>query len=259
MLEINKVYNEDCIGQNGMCLIEDKSVDMILCDLPYGNGKTACSWDVIIPFDKLWEQYTRIIKPLGAIVLFASQPFTTDLISSNRKWFKYCWVWNKQKAGNFATAKYNPLRVTEDIVVFGNGKIKYNPQMEKALEENKRPRGKAYKQTKDTLSDFSGGEFKTSEYHNEDLRYPQNIINIKSTEKECNQIHRVHPTQKPIALCEYLVKTYTNENDLVLDNCMGSFTTAVSCINTNRNFIGFELDEEYYKLGQKRLEDLDTV
>jgi len=122
--------------------------------------------------------------------------------------------------------------------------------------KNKRPRGKAYKQTKDTLSDFSGGEFKTSEYHNEDLRYPQNIINIKSTEKECNQIHIIHPTQKPIALFEYLIKTYTNENDLVLDNCMGSFTTAVACENLNRNYIGFENDDKYYELGMKRLEEL---
>ena len=257
MLDINRIYNGDCLEV--MKDIDDKSIDMILCDLPYGNNKTACGWDTVIPFEPLWKEYKRIIKENCPIVLFASQPFTTDLISSNRSWYKYCWVWNKQKAGNFATAKYNPLRITEDIVVFGNGKIKYNPQMEKAKEENKRPRNKSYKQVKDTMGDFLSGEFKPSKNHNEDLRYPTNIINIKSTEGECNQIHRIHPTQKPVLLAEYLINTYTDEGYLVLDNCIGSGTTAVACINTKRNYIGIEKDTIYCGIAEKRILDKEKI
>jgi len=231
--------------RQGDCLeimkeIPSKSIDLILCDLPYGT--TICKWDVIIPFDKLWEQYNRIIKDNCAIVLTASQPFTTKLINSNIKNFKYCWVWEKSRNSNPSLCKHQPLRYTEDIVIF-NAKRVYNPIMEK---------GKSYKTSKG-----AGGRFAGNKVNKKELlikinhgRYPKNIIRIKS--EYPNSI--VHPTQKPIKLMEYLIKTYSNENDLVLDNCMGSGTTGVACKNLERNFIGIELDEKYFNIAKKRIE-----
>ena len=251
ILEINQVYNENCIGENGMCLIDDKSVDMILCDLPF--NKTANKWDVIIPFDKLWEQYNRIIKNNGAIVLFAMQPFASMLIMSNIDMFKYERVWCKDKPTGFQIAKIKPLTKHENILIFGRGKILYNPQFEES-----KPMNTVYKRGGDKSSSVACGisRINTKE---EDLnttkRYPTtllyaNTVNNNSKEK------LPHPTQKPVNLFENLIKTYSNEGDLVLDNCMGSFTTAVACINTNRNYIGFEMDKGYYDLGCKRVEDL---
>ena len=205
----------DCL--EGMKLIPDKSVDMILCDLPYGT--TACKWDTIIPFEPLWQQYKRIIKDNGAIVLTASQPFTSALVMSNIKNFKYCWYWNKTVAGNPLIAKYRPMGIFEDVCIFGKNKINYYPIMEDAKQKNIRPLSKSKKKT-DLLNGIKSGEFRPSDNYNPLKRFPKNEIIISSRNKECNQLNRNHPTQKPVALLEYLIKTYTNEDMLVLDNCI---------------------------------------
>src|SRR5699024_1437034 len=240
-MELNKIYNEDCLV--GMKKIPDKSVDMVLCDLPYGT--TACKWDTIIPFDPLWEQYERVIKDNGAIVLTASQPFTTKLINSNIKNFKYTCVWTKKKSSTALHTKIQPVKIHEDIVVYYKKKPLYKPQMTKG-----KPR-------KDPMSNISNGEAFDGRsvirgYNNsEGLYYPKSILEISNA----NQRNKIHPTQKPVELFEYLIKTYTNKGETVLDNCMGSGTTAIACINTNRNYIGFELDEEYYKASLERIKE----
>ena len=241
MLELNQIYNMDCL--EGMKLIDDKSIDMILCDLPYGT--TACKWDTIIPFEPLWEQYKRIIKDNGAIVLTASQPFTSALVMSNIDMFKYEWIWYKDKGGNIAVLKYQPSKVHESILVFSKTTHFYAPQMEKRLDKNKRnnkPRTNkvGIQNNKEFFIEHSKGM--------DDLKYPTSIKQFNVERKG------IHPTQKPVKLFEYLIKTYTNENELVLDNCMGSGTTAVACINTNRNYIGFELDKDYFESAQKRID-----
>lgn len=241
MLEINKIYNEDCL--EGMKKIDDKSIDMILCDLPYGT--TACKWDSVIPFDKLWEQYNRIIKDNGAICLFGSQPFTSKLINSNIEMFKYCWVWNKKKAGNIFLAKYQPMKIHEDIVVFSKKTHKYNPIK---VPRDKVKRSKNYG-TGETMGGNREKENKIYEYTDKN---PVSIIEVSNAVQK----GKLHPTQKPVALLEYLIKTYTKENELVLDNCMGSGSTAVACINTKRNYIGFELDENYFNIAKKRIKDI---
>ena len=239
-MELNKIYNEDCL--EGMKKIPDKSIDMILCDLPYGT--TACKWDTIIPFEPLWEQYERVIKDNGAIVLTASQPFTTKLIESNIDLFRNCWVWNKKISGNPLLAKHQPLKVHEDICVFSKKRHNYYPQMRKG-KMRKKGGGRS------KLFDMEMSAKYSDEY------YPISIIEFSNAKRG------VHPTQKPVALFEYLIKTYTNEGETVLDNCMGSGTTAIACINTNRNYIGFELDEGYYKASLERIEEhkkgIDTL
>ena len=230
-MELNKIYNEDCL--EGMKRIPDGSVDMILCDLPYGT--TACKWDTIIPFDLLWEQYERVIKDNGAIVLTASQPFTTKLIDSNIDLFRNCWVWNKKISGNPLLAKHQPLKVHEDICVFSKKRHNYYPQMRKG-KMRKKGGGRS------KLFDMEMSAKYSDEY------YPISIIEFSNAKRG------VHPTQKPVALFEYLIKTYTKEGETVLDNCMGSGTTAIAAINTNRNYIGFELDEGYYKASLDRIE-----
>ena len=246
------VFHGDCLEI--MRHIPDGSVDMILCDLPYGT--TACNWDTIIPFDKLWRQYERIIKDNGAIVLTASQPFTTILINSNLRSFKYCWYWDKLNAGSFVTAKYKPLSVIEDVCVFSKkgGKTKYFPIMEQAEEKNKRPRNKQHKRKEDNSNSMGSGVFKYSENHNEDLRYPKNKLVYNNRKGELNPINRLHPTQKPVSLFEYLILTYTKENEMVLDNCAGSGTTAIACINTNRNYILIEKEQKHFDIMIKRIE-----
>ncbi len=242
MIELNKTYNEDCL--EGMKRIPDKSVDMILCDLPYGT--TACKWDTIIPFEPLWEQYERVIRDNGAIVLTASQPFTSALIMSNIEMYHHCWVWNKRFAGNYAQAKRQPQRIHEDIIVFGNVP-KYYPQMTK--------RDVPIKKGKNKGAEMYGGisGLGREDYCNKvyDEKYPETILCYSSRDEK----RGLHPTQKPVALFEYLIRTYTNENETVLDNCMGSGTTAIACINTNRNFIGFELDPTYCALANQRIQD----
>jgi site-specific DNA-methyltransferase (adenine-specific) len=240
-LPINKIITGNCLEV--MKNIDDKSIDMILCDLPYGT--TACKWDTIIPFEPLWVCYKRIIKDNGAIVLTASQPFTTDVINSNRKNFKYLWVWNKKLSGSFQNAKYQPLRITEDVVVFGN-KINYYPQMRKG-----KPRYKGHREKSDNSnSNVCNGLRKNADYVFYDSYFPVNIIEIGNTDKRS----LVHPTQKPVALFEYLIKTYTNEGDLVLDNCIGSGTTAIAALRTGRNFIGIEKEQQYVDIANKRIE-----
>lgn len=231
--------------RQGDCLelmkdIPDKSIDMILCDLPYGT--TACKWDIVIPFDKLWEQYNRIIKDNGAIVLFGSEPFSSKLRISNMKNYRYDWIWKKTKFSNFLCLKKQPARNYENICVFYKKQPTYNPQMEKGepYKDNGRKIRKSNQQTfgvKTQLPVINNG-----------TRYPNSIIFFSNGNNK-----NVHPTQKPVALLEYLIKTYTNEGETVLDNCMGSGSTGVACINTNRNFIGIELEENYYKIACERI------
>jgi site-specific DNA-methyltransferase (adenine-specific) len=249
MIELNKIYNEDCL--EGMKRIPDKSIDMILCDLPYGT--TACKWDTIIPFEPLWEQYNRVIKDNGAIVLTATEPFASTLRMKNLNMYKHEWIWNKENAGNFINAKNHPLRVHENVLVFSNGKVNYYPIMTDADPKNIRPLG-VKKQKTDFMGKVSGGEFKPAKKYNPKKRYPKTILTYNARAKECNNVNRVHPTQKPVDLFEYLIKTYTNEGETVLDNCMGSGTTAIACINTNRNYIGFELDKHYCDIANERIQ-----
>lgn len=243
----NKVLNCDCLEY--MPLIADKSIDMILCDLPYGT--TACHWDTIIPFEPLWEHYKRIIKDNGAIVLTASQPFTSALVMSNVKMFKYEWVWEKKKFNSgFVHAKNKPLKKHENILVFSGGttvhkcqslnRMEYNPQ---GLLPTNKLRKKNTTHTDTSFAERKSHRDTLQEYTN----YPKSIISFDLEGKP------LHPTQKPVALFEYLIKTYTNEGDLVLDNCAGSFTTAVACNNLKRNWICVEKEEKYCLVGEDRL------
>ena len=239
-MEINSVHLGDCLEL--MKEIEDKSIDMILCDLPYGT--TACKWDTIIPFEPLWKQYKRIIKPNGAIVLTASQPFTSALVMSNPKMFRFSWVWDKKFAGNFALVKYQPMKTHEDILVFSAKPCLYNPQITKREQPIKAGANKC-------LSDSSKIAHAKKEYDDKiyENKEPISIINISSRSDKRGQ----HPTQKPVALFEYLIKTYTNEGYLVLDNCAGSGTTAIACLNTNRNYILMEKEQKYYDIINERI------
>ena len=247
-----QLFNGDCLEI--MKQISEKSVDMILCDLPYGT--TACKWDTVIPFDKLWEQYNRIIKDNGAIVLTASQPFTSALVMSNPKMFKYEWIWKKAVGSNFATTKYMPMKEHESVLVFAKSKTKYFPIMQERAESGKSRLNYGHSGSKtgeaNGTLDFKGF---TPETYNKNLRCPSSVQFFNNRES-CRGLH---PTQKPVALCEYLIKTYTNEGDLVLDNCMGSGTTGVACKNLNRDFIGIELDENYFKIAKQRIENTKKV
>ncbi len=234
-METNVCYQGDCLEV--MKGIEDKSIDMILCDLPYGT--TACKWDTIIPFEPLWEQYKRIIKDNRAIVLTASQPFTSALVMSNIKDFRYCWVWNKKKGGNIMNLKSQPYKVHEDVCVFSIKQHLYFPIMT----DQKERTGKTYSKGEANGIDNYGD---TRIYKQ---KYPKSILEISNAD----QRGKKHPTQKPVALFEYLIKTYTNEGDLVLDNCAGSGTTGVACKNTNRNFILIEQDEKYCEVIKERV------
>ena len=244
MIELNKIYKEDCL--EGMKKIPNGSIDMILCDLPYGT--TACKWDTIIPLKPLWEQYERVIKDNGAIVLTASQPFTSALIMSNIKMYRYNWVYEKNKSSNFMLAKKQPLKNFEDVCVFYKKQPTYIPQMEWVGVKDKR---KTINQKK-RYSELHGSEI-TSYSHSKDngWRYPKAVKLFNKADTR----NVVHPTQKPVARFEYLIRTYTNKGDTVLDNCMGSGTTAIACLNTERNFIGFELNEEYYNMSLKRISE----
>ena len=240
---INKIFNMDCIA--GMSMYPDKSIDMILCDLPY--GMTGCRWDSLIPFPELWQQYNRIIKDNGAIVLTASQPFTTKLISSNPKMFKYCWYWYKNMATGFANAKKQPLRCVEEVCVFYKHQPTYNPQGIIVLDKPIKRRGHKMPGHGDSVYRMDGSlshDTETCVVH-----YPRQLLEVK-----CER--GLHPTQKPVELFEYMVRTYTNPGELVLDNCIGSGTTAVACIRSGRNYTGFELDEHHYKTAIHRIQNL---
>jgi len=242
-MQINNIYNGDCLEL--MKEIQSGSIDMILCDLPYGT--TACKWDTIIPFSELWSQYKRVIKDNGAIVLFGSQPFTSALVMSNPKWFKCQWVWKKRKAGNFQLAKHQPLKITEEICVFGKNRVNYYP-IPSEISESTKSRYK-YKGggAVANLEHMSSKEYAHQYNFGKEHGYPKNILEFGQ------EVNSFHPTQKPVALLEYLIKTYTNEGDTVLDNCSGSGTTAIACINTNRNYICMEKDYEYYNKSIERI------
>ena len=233
---MDDVIHGDCLDVMGG--IPDGSIDMILCDLPYGT--TACKWDTIIPFEPLWEQYKRIIKDNGAIVLTASQPFTSALVMSNVKMFKYEWVWDKRLPSGFQIAKYRPMQRHENIVVFSDGTPKYNPIMT----EQKPRKGGGFK-VSSMSSPIKNVDEKLRNYTE---KYPQSILEFYKRDKEA-----VHPTQKPVALFEYLIRTYTDEGDTVLDNCAGSGTTGVACKNLKRNFILIEKDAGYCEIIKTRL------
>lgn len=231
--------------------ISDKSIDMILCDLPYGT--TACQWDVVIPFAPLWEQYKRIIKDDGAIVLFAGQPFSSALVMSNPKMFRHEWIYKKRCASNFAQAKYSPMKEHESVLVFGKGKVKYYPIMQERVGSGAdRVKYEFSEATRHKVGEFVGemnGEYNSRA---SELRYPSSVQEFNNRAKGDRGFH---PTQKPVALCEYLINTYTREGDIVLDNCMGSGSTGVACINTNREFVGMELDEKYFKIACERIDN----
>jgi site-specific DNA-methyltransferase (adenine-specific) len=233
-----KLLHGDCLEL--MKSIPNKSIDMILCDLPYGT--TACKWDVVIPFEPLWKEYKRIIKDRGCIALFGSEPFSSHLRMSNIKDYKYDWVWNKKKGGNIFLSKYQPNKITEIISIFNAGL--YFPIMEK---RDKIKTSKNY----GTGETMGGNRQKENKLYTYTHRYPKNIIEISNADQKGKQ----HPTAKPVSLLEYLIKTYTLENEAVLDNCMGSGSTGVACINTNRNFIGIEKDETYFKIAEKRIDE----
>ena len=290
-MKTNKIYLGDCLEL--MKQIPDGSIDMILCDLPYGT--TQCKWDTIIPLDKLWKEYNRVCKKNAAIVLTSAQPFTSALIMSNPKYFKYNWIWEKSKATGYLNAKKMPMRAHEDVCIFYRKPPTYNPQMvqgqpynkgtahrptsvygAQGLKEKTKKRKQIAKMIKDkdrldalklvrlemdkmnlswSIIDKTTSmieriieavkPLKTTVKNTTGLRYPRTVQYFKTAESEGKK-SVIHPTQKPIALFEYLIKTYTNEGDVVLDNCVGSGTTAVACINTKRKYIGMELDEEYY-------------
>lgn len=234
--------------RQGDCLqlmkeIPDSSVDMILCDLPY--EKSVCDWDKILPMNILWQEYNRVIKDNGAIILFGSEPFSSKLRLSNLKMYRYDWKWNKLNHSNPLLAKKQPLRVYEDILVFYKKQPIYNPQMKQ---------GKPYKKDYgyDKHNNSINGVVMKDNDNETGLRYPINIIEFPMSR---NNQERLHPCQKPITLLEYLIKTYTNEKEVVLDNCMGSGSTGVACINTNRSFIGIELDQKYFEIAKERIEN----
>lgn len=238
-----KVIHGDCLEK--MKLIPDGSIDAIITDPPYGT--TACKWDSVIPFEPMWEQLKRIIKPNGAIVLFGSQPFTSALIMSNVKMFKYCWVWEKDKATNHLNARIMPMRKTEDISVFCDGRATYNPQLVDKPAENIRPSTAKRKQA-DNYGTMTKESVRTIPV---DKSYPNEILKFRGCFGDKGK--SLHPTQKPVPLLEYLIKTYTNEGETVLDFTMGSGTTGVAWINTGRNFIGIEKDDKYFEIAKKRI------
>lgn len=265
----------------GNCLVEmkkiaDGSVDLILCDLPYGTtdrkgienkgDNRVLSWDTVIPLEQLWEQYRRVLKSTGAVVLTADQPFTSQLVLSNLEWFKYEWIWKKKRTTGFLHANARPMKETEDILVFSplgasgcskkaNKNMTYNPQglIEKKVKKknNAKRLGKFLHQP-----EHMGAGNKLlheTEYEQKYTNYPSEIIEFGLDRNV------VHPTQKPVELMEYLIRTYSNKGETILDNCMGSGTTGVACMNTNRNFIGIEMDENYYKIAEERIKNAVPV
>lgn len=252
ILDNSYIKQGDCLEL--MNDIPDGSVDMILCDLPYGQ-KSRNKWDIIIPFDSLWKQYSRIIKDNGAILLFGNGMFTADLMKSNPKMWRYNLIWQKTQPTGFLNAKRMPLRNHEDICVFSNSEHEdlclfykklptYNPQ--KTTGHVRKVSKAEHKINCKETTDY--GEHGLSTYDSTE-RYPKSVLTFpKDSQKSA-----LHPTQKPVALCEYLIKTYTNPGDVVLDNCMGSGTTCIAAMNTDRNYIGFELNDEYFKVAEKEL------
>jgi site-specific DNA-methyltransferase (adenine-specific) len=235
---LNQIIEGDCLEV--MKKLPDKSIDMILCDLPYGT--TACKWDTVIPFEPLWEQYERVIKDNGAIVLMAAQPFTSALVMSNPKGFKYEWVWDKVRPSGFQVAKYKPMQRHENVLVFTSKgeRVNYFPIMEL---RDKPVKGRVTSSSESSPLKYSDGKTRIYTHKN-----PQSIIVFPKPNRA------IHPTQKSTELFEYLIKTYTNEGEIVLDNCIGSGTTAIASLNTGRFFIGIEKEPKYVEIARKRLE-----
>ena len=247
----DSIINADCL--EAMKFIPDKSIDCIICDLPY--GVTACKWDVVIPFDLLWEQYKRIIKPNGAIVLFGSQPFTSALVMSNPTWFKYEWIWEKSNPANIACANIQPLKYHENIVVFYKEQPTYNRQM-----INRSELGRLRLKNKNNPIRFSGSDIQNEKGTKKDYdiaRYDENKKNPSTVLEIKVERGKIHPTQKPVKLIEYLAKTYTLENEIIVDNTAGSGTLAIACINTNRRYICIEKDPDYFEVMRDRIENHD--
>ena len=247
-----QLYNGDCLEV--MKDIPDNSVDMVLCDLPYGI--TRNKWDSIISLDKLWEQYKRITKENSAICLFADGMFMAKLMASNLKMWRYNLVWNKVLPSGFLNANRMPLRTTEEIVVFYNKQPIYNPQKTKGSPNHSK--GKAVNKTSDDESQTNNnyGKYTIIDNNKElgDMKHPTSLVVFSKPHPSVS----LHPTEKPVQLCEWIIKTYTNENMTVLDNCMGSGSTGVACVNTNRNFIGIELDENYFNIAKERIEQVQN-
>ena len=251
VLKIDTIYNQDCL--EGMKDIPDDSIDMILCDLPYGvlnKQNKHAQWDNILPFDTLWEQYLRIIKKNGAILLFGQGMFTAELMMSNKPMWRYNLIWEKDRPTGFLNANRMPLRCHEDICVFYSELPTYNPQKIPCMpSERNHPIGKGkHREINQQYGPFN----RVQDPIISDDKFPRSIIKINQ-EHKCDG--KSHPTQKPVALCEWLIKTYSNEGDLILDNCIGSGTTAVACINTNRHYLGFETNTEYYNRAIDRCKD----
>ena len=243
MLENNKIYLGDCLEV--MKNIKNKSIDMVLCDLPYGT--TACKWDSIVSFKSLWEQYERIIKGNGAIVLFGVEPFSSYLRLSNEKLYRYDWIWEKDRHANFLFANKMPLKKHEIVSVFYKHLPTYNPQMTEGKKNNSMfKKGVTYKTE---YKELMNQDVKMTEGKQDGLKFPSTVQFFKCIGKGKN----MHPTQKPVPLLEYLIRTYTNEDQIVVDNCMGVGSTPVACINTNRNYIGIEKNETYFNIAKERI------
>ncbi|MBR2520344.1 MAG: site-specific DNA-methyltransferase [Selenomonadaceae bacterium] len=245
-----EIFNEDCIS--GMSKLADGSVDSIICDPPFQS--TDCAWDKRIPIDEMWEQFNRVTKQNAAIVLFAQLPFAVDLINANRKMFRYEWIWSKPKACGFLNANRMPLRAHENILVFYRALPTYNPQWStgkpytRAQRKEPRTRTSVYQGRGSSVTQNDGNHY-----------YPRDVITFSPPVTNSKTEARIHPTQKPIALMEFLVKTYTNEYEIVLDATMGSGSTGVACVNTRRKFIGFETDKNFFAAAQKRLQAAERL
>jgi site-specific DNA-methyltransferase (adenine-specific) len=245
----------DCLDVMGS--IPDGSIDLIACDLPFGT--TACRWDHVIPFEPLWAHYRRLIKPRGAIVLNASQPFTSILVMSNPEWFRYEWIWDKVVGTNFQLANYRPLKSHESILVFSPAPavftksgdcMAYYPQRTSRDQDDLRP----YPKIRDSpMMRIRSGVGTPGKDYDPETKFPVSILSFHGREGECNGQRRLHSSQKPVALMEYLIKTYSKEGETILDNCMGSGTTGVACLNTGRNFIGIESDPGYFAVAERRI------
>lgn len=234
----------ECIEE--MKKIADNTVDCVICDLPYGT--TSCKWDVVLPFDSLWKEYKRIVKSDGNIILFASGLFTVDLINSNRKDFKYRLIWKKNVPTGMSSAKYRPMKYFEEICIFSSGKGTYNPIMKERVGEKK----ECYRYNHYCGDSNHVSYDKVNKKYDPDYVQPSDVLEFKVVP---NRKGKLHPTQKPVELLEWLLQTYTNEVDTVLDNCMGSGSTGIACKHLNRNFIGIEKDEHYFEIAKKRIEE----
>ena len=245
-----QLYQGDCLEIMDKLIEQVVKVDAIITDPPYGT--TACKWDSVIPFDEMWERLNKLVKPNGAIVLFGSEPFSSALRMSNIKNYKYDWIWKKNRAGNFQLTKFQPLKYTEIISVFSNKTHNYYPILREASEATKKRYAMGYNESKvkkEGIEHMHSGKYTPQLKNGTDKLNPSNILEFKKNKSE------FHPTQKPVDLLEYLIKTYTKKEEIVLDFTMGSGSTGVACMNTNRKFIGIELDENYFNIAKNRIEE----